>query len=51
MPAALPKFKAAIFNNPQDLVAFVTNGSSTVASIVTITSDNDGKWVLWYIST
>lgn len=45
----IAKFKCKIFDNPVDLSLFVSTDSS-VASIVTITTDINNKYVLFYLT-
>lgn len=45
---AVAKFKMKIFTDPKSLADFVAS-DPTVASVVAITTDIDGKHVLYYL--
>jgi hypothetical protein len=47
---AVAKFKTKIFDNPVDLANFVAT-DATVASVVSVATDLNNKYVLFYIST
>lgn len=46
---AVAKFKMKTFDNAKTLADFVAN-DSTVASVVEITTDIDGKFTLFYLT-
>lgn len=40
--------KVKIFDSPNDLAAFCAAGGNNVTAVVSIVSDNNGKYVLFY---
>lgn len=46
---AVAKFKMKIFADPKALADFVAS-DSTVASVVSIATNNDGNYVLFYLT-
>lgn len=46
---AVAKFKVRVFSSALELETFVKT-DATVASVITVTSDNDGKLVLVYLT-
>ncbi len=46
---AVAKFKMKTFSNAKELADFVAS-DSTVASVVSITTDHDGKFTLFYLT-
>lgn len=47
---ALAKFQTRIFDSPLALMQFVQT-DSTIASVISICSDNGGKYVLFYLTS
>ena len=45
---ALAKFKVAFFDTPLELQAFVNTGD--VSSVISVVSDANGKYVLFYLT-
>ena len=46
---AVAKFKMKMFTDPKALADFVATDVS-VASVISITTDHDGKYVLFYLT-
>ena len=49
--AANPKFKMQIFDDPFALTKYVNQDDSVVATVVAICTDNNGKYILFYVHT
>ncbi len=47
--AALAKLRIAMFDDPVSLYNFIIANDSPVNSIVEIVTDNNGKYVLYYM--
>lgn len=45
---AIAKFKTKIFDDPKALQRFV-QGDASCASVVSIVTDNSGKYILFYL--
>jgi hypothetical protein len=48
---AVANFKTKVFDTAIDLANYVKDPTKDVSSVVSVVTDNNGKYVLFYIST
>lgn len=41
--------KIKIFDSPVDLAAFCVDGANNVTTVISVVTDNSGKYVLFYV--